>query len=114
MQPEKRIPTHPGEVLLIEFLNALGMTQVEFSAHLGIPIQRVNEIIKGKRGVTPETAWLFSQALGTSPEFWLNLQSAHDLAKSHPRTKIGRVAHLGRYRRKARAAPESAHAAARG
>jgi antitoxin HigA-1 len=110
----KRIPTHPGEVLRIEFLNALGMTQVEFSAHLGIPIQRVNEIIKGKRGVTPETAWLFSQALGTSPEFWLNLQAAHDLAKTHPRTRIARVAKLESRRRKVPPAAERAGRAARG
>jgi plasmid maintenance system antidote protein VapI len=45
----------------------------------------VNEIIKGKRGVTPETAWLFAGALGTTPEFWLNLQAAHDLAKTQPK-----------------------------
>jgi addiction module HigA family antidote len=100
MLPEKRIPTHPGEVLLVEFLDGLGMTQVDFAAHLGIPIQRVNEIIKGKRGVTPETAWLFSQALGTSPEFWLNLQAAHDLAKTHPRMRIAKVAQLENHRRK--------------
>jgi addiction module HigA family antidote len=85
MLPEKRIPTHPGEILLVEFLSPMGMTQVEFARHLTIPIQRVNEIIKGKRAVTPETAWLFSRALGTTPEFWLNLQTAHDLARTHPR-----------------------------
>jgi addiction module HigA family antidote len=114
MLPEKRIPTHPGEVLLVEFLDALGMSQVEFAAHLGIPIQRVNEIIKGKRGVTPDTAWLFSQALGTSPEFWLNLQAAHDLAKTHPPTRIARVSRLESRRKKRRGAPESTPRAARG
>ncbi len=99
MQPEKRIPTHPGEMLLVEFLAPIGVTQVDFARHLGIPAQRINEIVKGKRGVTPETAWLLSQALGTSPEFWLNLQTAHDLAKTQPRSRIGKVAKLDRFRR---------------
>lgn len=80
MLPTNRIPTHPGEMLVEEFLNPLGLTQVKFAQHLGIPIQRVNEIVTGKRGVTPETALLFAGALRTSPEFWINLQSAHDLA----------------------------------
>jgi antitoxin HigA-1 len=91
MLPDKRIPTHPGEMLLLEFLKPLGMSQVDFADHLGIPIQRVNEIVKGKRGVTPETAWLFSQALGTSPEFWTNLQAAHDLAKARPERSLVRL-----------------------
>lgn len=73
-------------MLVEEFLNPLGLTQVKFAQHLGIPIQRVNEIATGKRGVTPETALLFAGALRTSPEFWLNLQSAHDLAVA--RTEI--------------------------
>ena len=88
MQPENRIPTHPGEVLLEEFLLPLEISQVQFAGHLGIPIQRVNEIVRGKRSVTPETAWLFSQALGTTPEFWLNLQTAHDLAKTRPKRTV--------------------------
>ena len=82
MLPTDRIPTHPGEMLVEEFLNPLGVTQVEFANHLGIPIQRVNEIVKGKRGVTPETALLFSSALRTTPEFWINLQSSYDLARA--------------------------------
>ncbi|MDQ5859051.1 MAG: HigA family addiction module antitoxin [Acidobacteriota bacterium] len=85
MLSEKRVPTHPGEILLLEFLTPMGLTQVDFATHLRIPIQRVNEIIKGKRGVTPETAWLLSGALGTTPEFWLNLQAAHDLARTQPK-----------------------------
>ena len=67
MIPENRIPTHPGEILLEEFLRPLELTQVAFAAHLGLPLQRVNEIVRGKRGVTPETAWLFAQALNTTP-----------------------------------------------
>ena len=88
MIPENRVPTHPGEILLEEFLKPMEMTQVAFSEHINVPIQRVNEIVKGKRGITSDTAWLFSQALGTTPQFWLNLQASHDLAKSRPSRKI--------------------------
>ncbi|HEX9801588.1 MAG TPA: HigA family addiction module antitoxin, partial [Thermoanaerobaculia bacterium] len=52
MRPEKRIPTHPGEILSEEFLKPLAITQVALAAHLGIPVQRVNEIVRGKRGIT--------------------------------------------------------------
>jgi len=92
MIPEQRIPTHPGVVLSQEFLGPLGISQVAFAAHLGVPTQRINELVRGKRGVTPETAWLLSQALDTTPEFWVNLQSAHDLARSRPSMPIRRVA----------------------
>lgn len=84
MIPENRIPVHPGVVLAQEFLAPLGITQLAFAAHLGIPVQRINELINGKRGVTPETAWLLSEALNTSPDFWINLQTTHDLACYHP------------------------------
>jgi addiction module HigA family antidote len=67
------------------------LTQVAFAEHIGVPVQRVNEIVRGKRGVTPETAWLLAQALDTTPEFWLNLQAAHDLARARPRRRIRRV-----------------------
>ncbi len=84
MLPTHRTPTHPGEILLDEFLSPLGITQVGLAAHIQVPTQRVNELVRGKRGVTPDTAWLLGQALGTTPEFWLNLQSAYDLAQSRP------------------------------
>lgn len=84
MIPENRVPTHPGVVLSTEFLAPLGVSQVALAAHLGVPVQRVNELIRGKRGVTPETAWLLSQAFRTTPEFWVNLQTAYDLARSRP------------------------------
>ncbi len=86
--PENRIPTHPGEILIEEFLAPMEITQVSLAKHLGIPVQRVNEIVRCKRGVTPETAWLLSQALGTTPEFWMNLQMAYDLARSKPRKEV--------------------------
>ena len=84
MIPDNRIPTHPGVILSQEFLAPLGITQVALAAHLGVPVQRINELVRGKRGVTPETAWLLAQALNTTPEYWTNLQAAHDLARSRP------------------------------
>ena len=95
MTPKHRIPSHPGEILLREFLVPLGVTQVDFAKHLGIPIQRVNEIVHGKRGVTPETAWLFAQALGTTPEFWTHLQTSHELAASRPARKVASLRRAG-------------------
>ena len=92
MLPQNRVPTHPGEVLLEEFLDPLGLTQVGFARHIGVPVQRVNEIVKGKRGVTSETAWLLAQALGTTPQFWMNLQSAYDLATGRPDREVEPVA----------------------
>jgi addiction module HigA family antidote len=90
--PENRIPTHPGVILSQEFLAPLGISQVAFAAHLGVPVQRINELIRGKRGVTPDTAWLLSQALNTTPEFWINLQTAYDLARSRPAEPVERLA----------------------
>jgi addiction module HigA family antidote len=88
MVPENRVPTHPGEILLTEYLEPLNMTQVALARHLDIPTQRVNEIVRGKRGVSPETAWLLSQAFGTTPQFWLNLQMNFDLAVNRPKKSI--------------------------
>ena len=92
MIPENRTPTHPGVILSQEFLAPLGISQVALAAHLGVPVQRINELVRGKRGVTPETAWLLSQALGTTAEFWINLQSAYDLARSRPKTPVQKLA----------------------
>lgn len=88
MIPKNRIPTHPGEILLEEFLVPREITQVALAAHLKIPVQRINGLINGKRDVTPETAWLLAKALDTSPEFWTNLQSQHDLARKRPAQEI--------------------------
>lgn len=91
MLPENRVPTHPGKILLEDFLRPLGITQVALSRHIGVPVQRVNEIVSGKRGVTPETAWFFSRAFGTTPEFWVNLQVSYDLARTRPHKKISKL-----------------------
>jgi addiction module HigA family antidote len=95
MIPKHRLPTHPGEILTEEFLRPMGITQSRLAGHLGIPIQRVNEIANGKRGVTPDTAWLFAEAFGTSPEFWVNLQTQHDLAANRPSRRVRRLRRTG-------------------
>ena len=79
MLPKYRKPTHPGEILSEEFLKPLAISQTKLAVHLGWSHAKVNEIINGKRGVTAETALAFSDAFGTSAEFWINLQTNHDL-----------------------------------
>lgn len=79
MTPKNRPPTAPGAMLLEEFLKPLGMTQVELAQRMGVPIQRVNTLINGKRGVSAETAILLSRVFKNSPQFWMNLQSNYDL-----------------------------------
>lgn len=91
MLPSKRASTHPGEVLKFEFIEPLGLTQTQLAKHLNIPIQRINELVRGKRGVTPDTAWLLSKALGTSPEFWMNLQVNYDLTSVVPPKGVKRL-----------------------
>ena len=88
MLPTHRVSTHPGELLKRLFLDEMGITQVDFAAHTGMSLQRLNELIHGKRGITAQTAWLLSQALGTSAEFWMNLQSAHELTRHRPAKKL--------------------------
>jgi antitoxin HigA-1 len=87
----KRRPTPPGEMLLEEYLKPAGVTQVALAAKMGVPIQRVNGIISGRRAVTAETAILLSRALGTTPELWLNLQVAVDLWDAQQRMPRGRT-----------------------
>lgn len=79
MLPKNRPPTHPGDMLLKEFLEPLGVSQSEFARHLGWTFARLNEIIKGRRRVTADSALALGEALGTGPEFWLNLQRDWDL-----------------------------------
>jgi len=77
--PQNRAPTHPGEILLEEFLKPYGLTQKELAERIGVSYPRVNELVHGKRGVTPDTALRLARFFGTTPEFWLNLQQAYDL-----------------------------------
>ena len=77
--PTHRSPTHPGEMLREEFLTPLGLTQRELASAIRVPYQRVNEIVNGRRGITPSTALRLSRYFGNSVGFWLNLQQALDL-----------------------------------
>jgi addiction module HigA family antidote len=87
--PADRPPTPPGEVLLEEFLKPFGMTQAELAERIGVSYVRLNEIINGRRGVTPSTALRLAKALGTTPEFWLHGQLALDLYRaSHDEDEI--------------------------
>ncbi len=80
---------HPGVALKKKFLDPNGISQVELAVHLGISFQRVNEIINGRRGITPETAVLLAQAFPpTSPEFWILLQARYDLGSFIAETPV--------------------------
>ena len=112
MLPKHRIPTHPGLILLEEFLEPMEIAQTELAAHLKVPVQRVNELINGKRGVTPETAWLLAAAFGTTPDFWMSLQTQHDLAKNRPTSMLAQIRAKRRLpaKRKASAMPTTGRA----
>lgn len=73
----------------------MGVSQVQLAAHIGVSVQRVNELVRGKRGVTPDTAWLLGKALGTTPEFGLNLQAAYDPSRSRPQRTIRPLRNVG-------------------
>lgn len=72
-------PFHPGEILLEEFLEPMGMSQAAFAEKIGWTKAKLNELIKGKRGITADSALDLSEALGTSPKLWMNFQSTWDL-----------------------------------
>ena len=77
--PTNRAPTHPGEMLLEEFLAPMAISQRDLAAAIQVPYQRINEIVNGRRGVTPSTALRLARYFGTSAGFWLNLQLRWDL-----------------------------------
>ena len=77
--PTHRAPTHPGQMLSEEFLKPMGITQRQLAYSIHLPYQRINEIINGRRGVTPSTALRLSKFFSVSPDFWLNLQLRWDL-----------------------------------
>ncbi len=80
-------PFHPGEVLLEEFLTPAGITQTAFAKKLGWTRARLNELIKGKRGITAEAALDLAKVLGTSAKLWMNLQATYDLDQAIKRRK---------------------------
>ena len=77
--PKNRKPSQPGEILLHDFLEPMGKTQKDLSVHLGWTYAKINEIVNGKRGITERTALSFADTFKTTPQFWLNLQTNHDL-----------------------------------
>ena len=88
MIPKYRLPVHPGEVLLEEFIVPRKISQMELARKIKVPIQRVNTLINGKRDMSPETAILLARFLKTSPEFWMNLQTQRDLAIAQHRLAL--------------------------
>ncbi|TFD27170.1 MULTISPECIES: HigA family addiction module antitoxin [Cryobacterium] len=76
---DKLAPIHPGEVLMEDFIEALGITQNKLSVSIRVPPRRINEIVHGKRGISADTALRLAKYFGTSAQFWLNLQSQFDL-----------------------------------
>lgn len=77
--PRNRPPTRPGEMLLEEFIKPLGLSQTELAEWIGVSYPRLNEIVNGKRGITPDTALRLQQVFGVDAQFWLNLEVAWEL-----------------------------------
>ena len=86
-------PIHPGEHL-VEFLEELGISQYRLAKAIGTPPIRVNEIVRGRRGITADTALRIGHALGMTPEFWLNLQRMYDLDRARAMTDVSKVEQL--------------------
>jgi len=86
--PKNRTATHPGEILLHEFLEPKRITQMELADALGVPVQRINTIVNGKRGITAETAIMLAHYFKMTPEFWMNLQNAWDLSRAAKRLRL--------------------------
>ena len=100
MLPSNRISAHPGRILLREFLAPSGLTQARLARDLSVSQNRINELIRGKRGMTADTALLLSAYFRNSAEFWMNLQTAHDLTKARRELRPKQPVRNGRYRRR--------------
>lgn len=101
--PTQRPPTHPGEMLLEEFLIPMGISQRDLATGIHVPYQRVNDLIHQRRGMTPSTALRLAKYFGTTPEFWMNIQLRWDLYAArkseqhaidniHPHTRVHTIA----------------------
>ena len=86
----RRTTTHPGEMLAQEFLGPLKISASALAAEIGVPANRLTEMVAGRRSMTADTALRLSERFGTSPEFWMNLQTMHDLSKAVLSAKRGR------------------------
>lgn len=80
-------PIHPGEILFLEFMEPLGLSQNRLAVALGVPPRRINEIVNGKRGITADTAVRLAAYFGTTEQFWMNLQSQFELESVHATTR---------------------------
>jgi len=80
-------PIHPGEILMEEFLKPMGISQYRLAKDISVPARRINEIVQGKRSITPDTALRLSRYFGLSERFWVNLQARYDLEKEKDRLK---------------------------
>lgn len=99
--PSSRPPTHPGEMLLEEFLKPLGLSQSQLAVRLGVSFPRLNEVVRGKRAVTSDTALRLARVLGMSADFWLGLQLDWDLWHAMHGERMARIARLEPLRRSA-------------
>ena len=95
--PTDRAPTHPGEMLFAEFLEPMGLTQRDLAQGIRVPYQRVNELVRGKRGITPSTALRLGRFFGNSAGFWMNLQLRCDLYQAR-KAEAGELEKIERYR----------------
>jgi antitoxin HigA-1 len=115
--PIHRPPTHPGDMLAEEFLKPLGLAQVRFAEEIGVPVQRLNGLVKGRRSLSADTALSLAQRLDTTPQFWMNLQANWDLWHAQKAQRRGappkRAVRVAAPARKGRRAPSgSARSAA--
>ena len=93
MKSNKIAPVHPGEILLGDFMEPLGLTQYALAKALGVPALRISQIVRGKRAISADTALRLSRYLGTRPDWWLDLQTHHDLeiARDQLEVRISRT-----------------------
>jgi antitoxin HigA-1 len=92
-------PVHPGEILLEEYLKPLGISQNKLGRDLGVPAQRINDIVRGQRSITVDTALRLARYFQTTPQFWLNLQSLYELEMAQETRLVERVIREVRERR---------------
>ena len=94
--PKKYLPIHPGEILLEEFLEPMGISQYRLAKDISVPPRRINEIVLGKRAITPDTALRLSLYFGLSERFWMNLQTRYDLEteKDRLQNRLEREVHV--------------------
>jgi addiction module antidote protein, HigA family len=96
MTRPKLTPIHPGEILLEEFLKPMGISQYRIAKDINVPARRINEIVHGKRAISPDTALRLSRYFGLSERFWINLQARYDLEMEKDRLKdqLDREVHI--------------------